>query len=94
MFEVVYSHIRSIDIVNENYLTNNYEPNKTIFSVINYSLRIHTLRRRKHLYQTASGDKDVEERPFLSQQTSLSPSLSSSELGEFFYALWCKPSRV
>ena len=64
MFEVVYSHIRSIDIVNENYLTNNYEPNKTIFSVINNSLRIHTLRRRKHLYQTASGDKDVEERPF------------------------------
>lgn len=45
MFEVVYSHIRSIDIVNENYLTNNYEPNKTIFSVINYSLRIHAIRR-------------------------------------------------
>ena len=32
---------------------------------------------QRYLYQTASGDKDVEERPFLSQQTSLSPSPSS-----------------
>ena len=54
MFEVVYSHIRSIDIVNENYLTNNHEPNKIIFSFSSYSLRIRALRRRKHLYQTAS----------------------------------------
>ena len=52
MFEVVYSHIRSIDIVNENYLTNNYEPNKTIFSVINYSLRIHAIRRRHFFRDT------------------------------------------
>ena len=33
-----------------------------------FYLRIRALRRRKHLYQTASGDKEVEERPFLSQQ--------------------------
>ena len=59
MFEVVYSHIRSIDIVNENYLTN-HEPNKIIFRFISYSLRIHAMRRRKHLYQTASGDKEVK----------------------------------
>ena len=60
MFEVVYSHIRSIDIVNENYLTNNYEPNKIIFSFNSYSLRIRALCRRKHPYQTASSDKDVK----------------------------------
>ena len=52
MFEVVYSHIRSIDTVNDNYLTNNYEPNKTIFSFISYSLCVHGTRRRNtHIKQ-------------------------------------------
>ena len=61
MFEVVYSHIRSIDIVNENYLTNNYEPNKIIFSFNSYSLHINAIRRRQQdLYQTASSNKDVK----------------------------------
>ena len=55
MFEVVYSHIRSIDIVNESYLTNNHEPNKIIFSFNSDSLRIHAIRRRQqYLYETAS----------------------------------------
>ena len=42
---------------------------------------------QRYLYQTASGDKDVEERPFLSQQTSLSPSPSFLWTGRVFLCL-------